>query len=156
MSSKTTFEITRLWDMLCRQGPSERYAPLGLSFPPLPRRAPPIHEAMGGYAAPKAPAGQPCLDDKLFPWLTTPIWHWRKQKNGKWYCVRLRCLSKNGNALARQTTRNCEVVYVIGRKPLVFCPLGNGNLALRINYQNVSRLNGSQEVASKWGLGRSA
>ena len=24
---------------------------------------PPIHEAMGGYAAPKAPAGQSCLDD---------------------------------------------------------------------------------------------
>ena len=69
---------------------------------------------------------------------------------------KLRCLSKNGNALARQTTRNRGVVYVIGRKPLVFDPLGNGNLALRINYQKVSRLNESQEVASKWGLGRSA
>ena len=56
MPSKTTFEITRIWDMLCRQGPSERYAPLGLSFPPLPRRAPPIHEATGGYAAPTASA----------------------------------------------------------------------------------------------------
>ena len=52
--------------MLCRQGPSERYAPLGLSFPPLPRRARPIHEAMGGYAAPKAPAGQSCLDGEYF------------------------------------------------------------------------------------------
>ena len=49
--------------MLCRQGPSERYAPLGLSFPPLSRRATPIREAMGGYAAPKAPAVQSCLDD---------------------------------------------------------------------------------------------
>ena len=55
MSSKTTFKITRIWNMLCRQGSSERYAPLGLSFPPLSRRAPPIHEAMGGYAAPTAP-----------------------------------------------------------------------------------------------------
>ena len=52
--------------MSCRQGPSERYAPLGLSFPPLPRRAPPIHEATGGYAAPKAPAGQSCSED-VFP-----------------------------------------------------------------------------------------
>ncbi len=52
--------------MLCRQGPSERYAPLGLSLPPLPRRAPPIREAMGGYAAPKAPAVQSCLDDEYF------------------------------------------------------------------------------------------
>ena len=114
------------------------------------------HEAADGYAAPKAPAGQSCLDDELFPWLTTLIWHWPKQKNAEWYCVKLRCLSKNGNALARQTTRNRGVVYVIGRKPLVFDPLDNRNLVLRINYQKVSRLNGSQEVASKWGLGRSA
>ena len=40
-------------------------------------------------------------------------------------------------------------------KALSFDPLGNGNLALRINYQKVSRLKESQEVASKWGLGRS-
>ena len=52
--------------MLCRQGPSERYAPLGLSFPPLPRRAPPIREAMGGYAAPTSPAGQSCLHGEYF------------------------------------------------------------------------------------------
>ena len=45
--------------MSCRQGPSERYAPLGLSFPPLSRRAP-SHEAADGYAAPKAPAGITC------------------------------------------------------------------------------------------------
>ena len=51
--------------MLCRQGPSERYAPLGLSFPPLPRRVPSAHEAADGYAAPKAPAGQSCLDDDI-------------------------------------------------------------------------------------------
>ena len=25
------------------------------------------HEVADGYAAPKAPAGQPCLDDELFP-----------------------------------------------------------------------------------------
>ena len=72
MSPKTTFKIRRIWNMSCRQGPSERYAPLGLSFPPLPRRAPPIHEAMGGYAAPKAPAGQSCSDD-VFP-VTTDDW----------------------------------------------------------------------------------
>ena len=140
--------------MLCRQGPSERYAPLGLSFPPLPRRAP-SHEAADGYAAPNAPAGQPCLDDEYFSDWPRQYDIDLNQINAEWYHVKLRCLSKNGNALARQTTRNCEVVYVIGRKPLVFDPLGNGNLALRINYQKVSRLNESQEVASKWGLGRS-
>ena len=57
--------------MLCRQGPSERYAPLGLSFPPLSRRVPSAHEAMGGYAAPKAPAGQSCSDD-VFPLTRIP------------------------------------------------------------------------------------
>ena len=43
-----------------------------------------------------------------------------------------------------------------GQDPLVFDPLGNRNLALRINNQKVSRLKEIQEVASKWGLGRSA
>ena len=42
-----------------------------------------------------------------------------------------------------------------GQDPLVFDPLDNRNLVLRINYQKVSRLNESQEVAMKWGLGRS-
>ena len=56
--------------------------------------------------------------------------------------------------LQYKSSRNRGVVYVIGTKPLVFDPLGNGNLALRINYQKVSRLKESQEVASKWGLGR--
>ena len=68
---------------------------------------------------------------------------------------KLRCLAKNGNALARQTIRNRGVVYVIGRKPLVFDPLDNRNLVLHINYQKVSQSKESQEVASKWGLGRS-
>ena len=66
MTSKTTFEITKIQDILYRHGTSERYAPLGLSLPPLPRRVPAIHEAMGGYAAPKAPAGQSCLDGEYF------------------------------------------------------------------------------------------
>ena len=65
-------------------------------------------------------------------------------------------LDRQNRAYKTCQKRNSEVVYVIGRKHLVFDPLGNGNLALRINYQKVSRLNESQEVASKWGLGRSA
>ena len=45
------------------------HAPLGLYFPPLPRRAPfrSLLEAADGYAAPKAPAGQSYSDDELFP-----------------------------------------------------------------------------------------
>ena len=49
-----------------------------------------------------------------------------------------------------------ELFTSSGQGLLIFDPLGNGNLALRINYQKVSRLKESQEVASKWGLGRSA
>ena len=64
-------------------------------------------------------------------------------------------LDRQNRAYKTCQKRNSEVVYVIGRKPLVFDPLGNLNSALRINYQKVSRLNESQEVASKWGLGRS-
>ena len=48
-----------------------------------------------------------------------------------------------------------ELFTSSGQGLLIFDPLGNGNLALRINYQKVSRLKESQEVASKWGLGRS-
>ena len=53
--------------MLCRQGPSERR-----SRPRLRERKGPAAVAVGriaptGRTAPKAPAGQPCLDDELFP-----------------------------------------------------------------------------------------
>ena len=40
--------------------------PVGLSFPPLPQRAHSAHEAADSYAAPKAPAGQSCLDGEYF------------------------------------------------------------------------------------------
>ncbi len=48
-----------------------------------------------------------------------------------------------------------ELFTSSGQDPLIFDPLGNGNLVLRINYQKVSQLSEIQEVASKWGLGRS-
>ena len=53
--------------MLCRQGPSERR-----SRPRLRERKGPAAKAVGriaptGRTAPTAPAGQPCLDDELFP-----------------------------------------------------------------------------------------
>ena len=43
-----------------------------------------------------------------------------------------------------------------GQGLLIFDPLDNRNPTLRINYQKVIRLKESQEVAMKWGLGRSA
>ncbi len=49
-----------------------------------------------------------------------------------------------------------ELFTSSGQGLLIFDPLGNGNSVLRINYQKVSRLKESQEVASKWGLDRSA
>ena len=49
-----------------------------------------------------------------------------------------------------------ELFTSSGQSPLIFDPLDNRNLALRINYQKVSLLEESQEVATKLGLGRSA
>ena len=42
-----------------------------------------------------------------------------------------------------------------GQSPSIFDPLDSRNMALRINYQKVGLLKESQEVVSKWGLGRS-
>ena len=136
--------------------PAGAVRPVG-AIPPTATAAGPSHSrSHGRLRRSEGPCRPVMFRWWIFQCLAMPIWHWPAQINGKWYCVKLRCLSKNGNALARQTTRNCGVVYVIGTKPLVFDPLGNGNLALRINNQKVSQLKESQEVASKWGLGRSA
>ena len=48
-----------------------------------------------------------------------------------------------------------ELFSSSGQSPLIFDPLDNRNLALRINYQKVSLLEESQEVGMKRGLGRS-
>ena len=64
---------------------------------------------------------------------------------------------KTETRLQDKSTRNCGVVLRhLDQSPLIFDPLDNRNLALRINNQKVSRLKECQEVASKWGLGRSA
>ena len=49
-----------------------------------------------------------------------------------------------------------ELFTSSGQGLLIFDPLDNRNPTLRINYQKVSLLEESQEVAMKWGLGRSA
>ena len=49
-----------------------------------------------------------------------------------------------------------ELFTSSGQGLLIFDPLDNRNPTLRINYQKVSWLKESQEVAMKWGLGRSA
>ena len=48
-----------------------------------------------------------------------------------------------------------ELFTSSGQGLLIFDPLDNRNPTLRINYQKVIRLNESQEVGMKWGLGRS-
>ena len=49
-----------------------------------------------------------------------------------------------------------ELFTSSGQGLLIFDPLDNRNPTLRVNYQKVSLLEESQEVATKWGLGRSA
>ena len=62
---------------------------------------------------------------------------------------------KTKPSLQDKQHETAELFTSSGQGLLIFDPLGNLNSALRINYQKVSRLNESQEVASKWGLGRS-
>ena len=52
--------------------------------------------------------------------------------------------------------RTAKLFTSSGQSPLIFDPLDNRNPSLLINYQKVSLLEESQEVAMKWGLDRSA
>ena len=65
-------------------------------------------------------------------------------------------LDKRNSDCKSSQHRTAKLFTSSGQDPLIFAPLGNGNSVLRINYQKVSRLKENQEVASKWGLGRSA
>ena len=122
MTSKTTSFIV-LKSQKCRTcyaGRGLRSGPPRWGYPSHRYRGGPhsAHEAADGYAAPKVPAGQPCLDDELFPWLTTLIWHWPKQKNAEWYCGKLRCHSTNGIAITRHV--NMEQLSCLRRLVKVF------------------------------------
>ena len=138
------------------RGPSERYAPLGLSFPPLPRRAPFRSRSRGRLRR----SDGPCRPAMFGRWIISVTDHVNMALTKTKKCRMIlrqitMSLDRQNRAYKTCQKRNSEVVYVVGRKPLVFDPLGNLNSALRINNQKVSRLNESQEVASKWGLGRS-
>ena len=70
MTSKTTSFIV-LKSQKCRTcyaGRGLRSGTLRWGYPSHRYRGGPhFHEAADGYAAPKAPTGQPCLYDELFP-----------------------------------------------------------------------------------------
>ncbi len=136
-------------NMTGRLGPSERR-----SRPWLREWEGPAAVAVGriaptGRTAPKAPVGQPCLDDELFPWLTTPIWHWPKQKKCRMILRQITMSLENVTTLAGQVNTD-PVRYScrIDKSPLIFDPLGNGSPVLHIDNQKVSRINGCQEVGS--------
>ena len=132
-----TFEITKIQDILYRQGTSERYAPLGLSFPPLPRRAP-FSRSRGRLRRSEGP----CRPAMFGWWIISVTDHVNmaltKTKKCRMILRQLTMsLDRQNRAYKTCQKRNSEVVYVIGRKPLVFDPLGNLNSALRLNYQKV-------------------
>ena len=64
-------------------------------------------------------------------------------------------LEKRNRDCKTSQHRTAELFTSSGQGLLIFDPLDNRNPPLRINYHKVSRLKESQEVASKWGLGRS-
>ena len=156
MPSKTTFEITRTWGILCRQGPSERYAPLGLSFPPLPRRAPFRSRSRGRLRRSDGSCRPVMFGWRIFQSLAMPIWHWPEPN--KWQMIpRQITMSLDRQNRAYKTCQHgtAELFASSGQGLLIFDPLDNRNPTLRINYQKVSWLKESQEVGMKWGLGRS-
>ena len=92
----------------------------------------------------------------IFQWLVTPICHWPKQKVPNDDAANYDVSRQTGLHLRDKSPRNCGVVLRhLDQSHLIFDPLDNRNLALRINYQRVGLLKESQEVVSKWGLGRS-
>ena len=157
MSSKTTSEITRICDMLCRQGPSERYAPLGLSFPPLPRRAPFRSRSRGRLRRSEGP----CRPAMFGRWIISVTDHANmalaKTKKCRMILQQITMsLDRQNRAYKTCQHGTAELFTSSGQGLLIFDPLDNRNPTLRVDYQKVSWLKESQEVAMKWGLGRSA
>ena len=143
--------------MLWRQGPSERYAPLGLSFPPLPRRAPFRSRSRGRLRRSEGP----CRPAMFGRWIISVTDHANtaltKTKKYRMILRQITMSLKNVTTLAGQVNTD-PVRYScrIDKSPLIFDPLDNRNPTLLVDYQKVSLLKGSQEVGMKWGLGRSA
>ena len=158
MSSKTTSFILlksqKCWTYYAGRGrrsgtprwgyPSHRYR--GGPLLTKPRTAMPLRRPL-----PASHVGM-----MIFPWLATPVWHWPKQIMPNDTAANYDVSRKTETRLQDKSTRNCRVCYVVGTKPFVFDPLGNGSPVLHIDNQKVSWLDKCQEVASKCGLGRSA
>ena len=69
MTSKTTSFIllkSQKCGHVMSAGAFGAVRPVGAILPTATAAGPFFHEAMGGYAAPKAPAGQSCLDGEYF------------------------------------------------------------------------------------------
>ena len=95
-------------------------------------------------------------NDESFPWLAIPILHWPEPD--KWQMTpRQITMSLDRQNRAYKTCQHgtAELFTSSRQGLLIFDPLDNHNLALLVNYQKVSLLEGSQEVGMKWGLGRS-
>ena len=80
-----------------------------------------VHGATGGYAAPKAPAGQSCWDDNISE---TGHAYMALTKTKSAECCRgkLRCLSTDGTALAGQVNTKLMRRSVVRPKPFDFRP----------------------------------
>ena len=129
-----------------------------------PRWGYPSHRYRGGplpFTKPRAatPLRRPLLASHvgmmIFQRLATTIWHWPKQKVPNDAAANYDVSRQTGLRLRDKSTRNLWDVLSSDQSHLIFAPLDNRNLALRINYQKVGLLKESQEVVSKWGLGRS-
>ena len=122
----------------CLQGPSERYAPLGLSFPPLPRRAP-FSRSRGRLRRSEGPCRPVMFGWRIFQCLAMPIWHWTEPNKWQMILRQITMSLENVTTLAGQVNtdpvrHSCRM----DKSPLIFDPLGNGSPVLHIDNQKVS------------------
>ena len=92
----------------------------------------------------------------IFQCLTTNMALTKTKKSRKILRQITMSLDKRNRDCKTSHHGTAELFTSSGQGLLIFDPLDNRNLSLLINYQKVSLLEESQEVAMKWGLGRSA
>ena len=101
-------------DRTCYAGRGLRTGTPRWGYPSHRFRGGPLHEATGGYAAPKAPAGQSCLDGEYFNAWPCQYDIDLNQINDKWYLGKLRCHSTDRTAITRHV--NMEQLSCLARR----------------------------------------
>ena len=145
-----------MYDMLCRQGPSERRSRPWLRENGARRESGGKDSPNGAYRS-----EGPCRPAMFGRWIISVTDHANmalaKTKKCRMILQQITMsLDRQNRAYKTCQHGTAELFTSSGQGLLIFDPLDNRNPSLLINYQKVSLLEESQEVGMKWGLGRSA